>query len=79
VRNLSICPFWSTKKEKVSCYNTCPLYSEEVGHEICPFREFLSNNNELKNNDALLFGLEDEYYSQSEYLNFTSSEKVINY
>jgi len=79
VRDLSICPFWSTKKEKVSCYNTCPLYSEEVGHEICPFREFLSNGNDWKNNDSLLFQLESDYYSPDEYLDFTNNEKVINY
>jgi hypothetical protein len=72
VRKLSICPFWSTKKETVSCYNTCPLYSEEVGHEICPFREFLSSSIDCESNNGSLFikELENEYYSH---------ERVINY
>lgn len=40
---MSRCPFWSTKKEKVECYNECPLLnvesSERLNSEHCIFNE----------------------------------------
>lgn len=29
------CPFWSTNKNKVTCFNECAFYSEK---EECPFK-----------------------------------------
>lgn len=73
---MSRCPFWSTNKEKVSCYNACPMYSNNSETNICPFKEFLSSNNKVEfvgNMD------EDLFYSQDRYLNYNIDDKVINY
>lgn len=71
-RIMSKCPFWSTNNEKISCYNTCPMNSEE---STCPFKEFLSSNNKVAFVDNVD---EDLFYSQDRYINY-SDEKVINY
>lgn len=56
---MSKCPFWSTKKEKVNCYNECPMYPVSKDDEVCPFIEHL-NPNKVSINDFDDFG-----YSQS--------------
>ena len=40
---MSKCPFWSTGKKKVECYNECPMYAVK-DEEECPFKEHLSSN-----------------------------------
>lgn len=38
---MSKCPFWSMKKETVSCYNDCPMKSITSEGEECLFKEVL--------------------------------------
>ena len=38
---MSKCPFWSTNKERVNCYNECPMNPVKNNDEICPFTEHL--------------------------------------
>lgn len=38
---MSKCPFWSTKKERVNCYDGCPMTSCGLDGEGCPFKEVL--------------------------------------
>lgn len=38
---MSICPFWSDKKEKVSCFQDCAFASDK---EMCPFKLYLDND-----------------------------------
>ncbi|GAA0084327.1 MULTISPECIES: hypothetical protein [Clostridium] len=73
---MSKCPFWSTNKEKVGCYNACPMHSVSNESEPCPFKEFLSSNNKVTFVDNMD---EDLFYSQDRYLNYDMNEKVINY
>lgn len=35
------CPFWSSKKNKVSCYSDCPMKSIEESENSCVFIEHL--------------------------------------
>lgn len=39
---MSKCPFWSSKREKISCDNECPMNPIKNNDEICPFVEYLS-------------------------------------
>ena len=41
---MSKCPFWSTAKAKVECYEECPMYVSSSDDEQCPFKEYLSSN-----------------------------------
>lgn len=72
---MSRCPFWSTNKEKVSCYSTCPMQSKSNESDLCPFKEFLSSNNKVPFVDNMD---EDLFYSQDRYLNYDMDDKVIN-
>nr|WP_207731892.1 MULTISPECIES: hypothetical protein [unclassified Clostridium] len=56
---VSKCPFWSSKKEKVNCYNECPMYPVSKDDEVCPFIEHL-NHNKVSIND-----FDDFEYSQN--------------
>ena len=38
---MSKCPFWSSKKEKISCSNECPMSPAKNHNEICPYVEHL--------------------------------------
>ena len=38
------CPFWSTKKEVVKCYNDCAMYEDKLEEELCPFKDISFNN-----------------------------------
>lgn len=40
---MSKCPFWSTGKEKIECYDECPMNTIVLEEESCPFREYLSD------------------------------------
>ncbi|MCR1952790.1 hypothetical protein NSA50_17440 [Clostridium sp. DSM 100503] len=73
---MSNCPFWSTNKEKVSCYNTCPMYYKSDEADTCPFKEVLSSNNKVEFVGSVD---EDLFYSQDRYLNYNIDDKVINY
>lgn len=39
---MSKCPFWSNRREKVSCSNECPMSPALNNNEICPFIEHLA-------------------------------------
>lgn len=41
---MSKCPFWSNKREKVGCYNECPMNPVNNNEDTCPFTEHLSLN-----------------------------------
>ena len=60
---MSKCPFWSSKKEKVNCYNECPMYPVSTDDEICPFMEHLITENKISYNDID----EDFAYSQENF------------
>lgn len=74
---MSKCPFWSNAKENISCYNTCPMYSEEKAGETCPFRELTGTDE--KNSLGNTIDNEVIYYSQDRYANYEEEDKVINY
>ena len=38
---MNICPFWSSKKEEVSCFDDCAFASEK---EMCPFKLYLHDS-----------------------------------
>ena len=42
---MSKCPFWSTGKMRVKCYDECPMYPDPKGYEVCPFKEYLDSAN----------------------------------
>lgn len=46
---MSKCPFWSTTKEKVECYNECPILISELyggqNGDKCIFHECTESNN----------------------------------
>lgn len=45
---MSKCPFWSTAREKVECYDECPILSSELGEhggEKCIFHECTESSN----------------------------------
>ncbi|WP_300382001.1 hypothetical protein [Clostridium sp.] len=65
---MSKCPFWSSAKENINCYNTCPMYSEDREGEVCPFKELPASN--LKNVFANNIENQGIYYSQNRYLNY---------
>ena len=56
---MSKCPFWSSKKEKVNCYNECPMYPVSKDDEVCPFIEHL-NHNKVSINDKLIVFYSEE-------------------
>lgn len=39
---MSKCPFWSNKKERVSCSNECPMSPNQNNNETCLFIEHLA-------------------------------------
>ena len=44
---MSKCPFWSTGKMRVKCYDECPMYPDPKGYEVCPFKEYLDSANKI--------------------------------
>ena len=40
---MSKCPFWSTGKMIVKCYDECPMYPDPKGYEVCQFKEYLDS------------------------------------
>lgn len=38
------CPFWSTEKRKIECYNECPMQVAGTNDEVCVFKEYLCLN-----------------------------------
>lgn len=74
---MSKCPFWSNAKENINCYNTCPMYSEDVEGETCPFKEFTGTN--VKNTFVDSIDNKSIYYSQNKYLSYEEENKIINY
>ena len=58
---MSKCPLWSSKREKVNCYNECPMYPVSKDDEVCPIIEHL-NPNKISINDY-----DDFEYSQENF------------
>ena len=38
---MSKCPFWSSRKENISCNKECPMNPIKNNNETCPFIEHL--------------------------------------
>ncbi|WP_040212225.1 hypothetical protein [Clostridium polynesiense] len=55
---MSQCPFWSTKKEKVSCSHECAFYSKEE-IESCPFKVYLGSSR-INIKDIMDFNFHEE-------------------
>ena len=72
---MSKCPFWSSNKEKINCYNECPMHNIINESEVCPFKEHL-NSSKTSMIDSIN---EKLFYSQEQYLNYEEEDKVINY
>lgn len=73
---MSKCPFWSTKKEKINCYNGCPMKGSIQGEDDdCPFKEV---SDEPK---VLYKDIENENfaYSQEKYGEYDFLKKISNY
>ncbi len=73
---MSKCPFWSTSKERVNCYNECPMHSLSDENEICFFKDLLPST--VKSSFENTFN-EELFYSQDRYSSFDEDERVINY
>ncbi|ATD55655.1 hypothetical protein [Clostridium chauvoei] len=71
---MSKCPFWSTSREKVSCYSDCPMNESIQEDEICPFKEHLTTKLIYKDSIS-----EDFAYSQDKYFGYELMEKIMNY
>ena len=69
---MSKCPFWSSRREKVSCSNECPMSPALNNNEICPFIECIGSNNQesLWSTTELLYPSEttDLILSKEDYL-----------
>lgn len=75
VGNMSKCPFWSTKGNRVECYSDCPMMNFSCSDENCVFKENLTD-------DKLLFkGIEDNAYSYqtNDIMDFDYLIKSSNY
>lgn len=70
------CPFWSNSKEKINCYDECPMNITNNKNEICPFKEFTSNESVISFSNSLN---DDVFYSQDRYSSYKENDKVINY
>lgn len=68
---MSKCPFWSSKKEKVNCYNECPMYPLSKDDEVCPFMEHL-NENKIAYNDIDDFAYLQENFYDLSFINLKS-------
>ncbi|WP_300261745.1 hypothetical protein [Clostridium sp.] len=40
---MAYCPFWSNEREKVKCYNECPM-NEKITGEECVFSLYLDKS-----------------------------------
>jgi hypothetical protein len=56
---MSKCPFWSTTKSRVECYNTCPLFETSEDDSSCVFKENIGlskiNYKEIEEEEDFLF------------------------
>lgn len=71
---MSSCPFWSTSKEKISCYYECPMNIRDNKNETCPFKEFTTNES------VILFGKnmnDDMFYSQDRYSGYNENNDIV--
>lgn len=54
---MAYCPFWSSEREKFSCYKECPM-NEKITGEECVFSLYLDKNfllgEEDKESDLIL-------------------------
>ena len=73
---MSKCPFWSTNKDRVNCYNDCPMHTVGDENDLCPFKEFLTSSAKI----SLAENLNDDlFYSQERYSNYDEDNRVISY
>ena len=74
---MSSCPFWSTNKEKISCYYECPMNDKNNKREMCPFKEIISEDGMVS------FGKninDDMFYSQDRYSGYNeNNDTVLSY
>ena len=62
---MSKCPFWSSSKDRVNCYNECPMHNKINENELCPFKEYLNSSK-----TSMVGSMSEElFYSQDRYLN----------
>ena len=41
---MSKCPFWSTNRKRVECYDICPMYEASVDNINCMFKANSQSN-----------------------------------
>ncbi|MEW8956333.1 MAG: hypothetical protein AB2369_07350 [Clostridium sp.] len=58
VIKISQCPFLSTSKESITCFNSCPFRKD---NEECPFKVFISEES-LKFKDSLELDIDYDNY-----------------
>lgn len=73
---MSKCPFWSTNKERVNCYNECPMHTVNNENDICPFKELSTSGAKFSFAENLN---DDLFYSQDRYSSYDEDSRVINY
>ena len=57
---MSKCPFWSNKRERVSCNDECPMSPTNNNNETCPFVEHLTGER------VTFKGIVDENFAYSQ-------------
>lgn len=71
---MSKCPFWSVKKESVSCYKGCPMRETDSQDEECPFVELLQQSKIVyKDIDNENFEYSEEKHREYDFLKKISS------
>lgn len=59
-REMSICPFWSSRNKKFECYSKCPMHKENTNEE-CVFSLYLQGDNRKRNKKSMLIDDIDSY------------------
>lgn len=72
---MSKCPFWSRKKEVVSCYDGCPMKATSSEDEECPFKEL---SDEVKTVYKNIVN-EDFAYSEENNREYDFLKKISSY
>lgn len=58
---MSNCPFWSSKKQPVSCYSECPMLQfKEEQEEDCVFKTYTSSLRSSFKNIRIVENYEDD-------------------
>lgn len=63
---MSKCPFWSSMKVKVECYNECPMNPKLKEDDVCIFKEYLNIEKiNVKEIDNRFLDFEEDKYDLS--------------